>query len=113
MLFANFINENNPECLYCHDELAERALGKLNILKCNSCEEQFVIDANNNLFGFSCKTLICGIDLIHNKVHISLNDPEKKDSSKKNNLVTVPYFYLNFSHKNKLHKKLKTYMTFS
>jgi len=107
MLFANFINENNPECLYCHNKLIQNPSEKFKILKCDFCKEQFVIDKNNNLFGFSCKTLIGGINLTNEKIHICLNKQHQA------NIITVPYFYLNFFSKKDLYKKLKTYLTFS
>jgi hypothetical protein len=107
MLFANFINETNPECLYCHNKIKGFFDKNLRHLPCKKCDEVFIINESQRLFGFSCKSLVCGVSLKDETLFVTT----KKSATI--NLISVPYFYLNFYDRKSLHNKLKTYIAFS
>ena len=108
-----FLHEANEidKCLYCGSELEiqyknwQDSVGDT-ILKCNCCNEEIRFDSFLSLkvVLISCKDLylICDFSDVY----------QIANSTLKSKTVEVPVFDVDFSDKEKLYKKLKSYLTF-
>lgn len=117
------IDRFEPVCLYCGTRCITtlegvRRGGQIedhDILQCQRCRESFRIDSMQSPegettylgFQFTCKRLhvLCKYEDENFKI-TDLNDRDKEP-------VIIPIFEIDFSDKNKLHEKLKTYVIFS
>jgi hypothetical protein len=129
------IDKEEPKCLYCNSDFDLNAmsiksssgssLSHLNpgksfltrydteTLYCVDCKETFEIHSNQNDegettytgFNFTCKGYSVFINYIESYFDIS--------ELKGKHITTIPSFAVDFSDRNKLHKKLKTYLVFS
>jgi hypothetical protein len=124
------IDREDPKCLYCNSdfdiELSGDYIGgsssmlNVDILSCRNCHEQFEItsidEADNVIaFAFTCKGIV-----IRNVYHLQSFILGGKEllygiisSSYPENPNYIPEFNIDFSDKNKLYEKLKTYLIFS
>lgn len=133
MQLHELIDKEEPKCLYCNVEIDTNAmsirsssgyvaykLGQANIarsdaetLYCVDCRETFEIYSNQNDagettysgFNFTCKNLSVFCD--YNKSCFDISN------LKGTQRTTIPSFDLDFSDRNKLREKLKTYLVFS
>lgn len=108
-----FLHEANEidKCLYCSSDLEiqyknwQDSVGDT-ILKCNSCGEEirFYNFLSVKVVLVSCKDLfiICDFSDVYQVANASLTSKT----------VEIPIFDVNFSDKEKLYSKLKTYLTF-
>jgi|ERR1700723_3204088 len=111
------IDREDPKCLYCHSELdsdveaswnSNRAAESTYFYRCEICFEQFRVfllrDAEKNFF-FTCKDICVLQDFQLSEYGLSTLD--------KSEVIWVPQFEIDFSDKEALWLKLKTYITFS
>jgi hypothetical protein len=134
------IDREYPVCLYCGSQCDTKFSGELlprsnyqynvDILTCQACGEVFEIHAKQSAegetqylaFSFTCKDyyVYCGYN--DKSLYIGKN-PESLFDEAGNfpdfiiglsvAAVILPKFQVNFSNKNKLFEKLKTYIIFS
>lgn len=117
------IDREDPVCLYCgaqcevflsatqlpHSSLMEDQES----LTCISCKEEFMIsslqnpegDTNYTGFTFTCQDYLVFVNYLEDYFEI-------KDKNGKY-IIALPSFNVDFSDKNKLREKLKTYIIFS
>lgn len=118
------IDRFDPVCLYCGTRcvitlsgtrLSTGQIEDHDILQCQKCRETFRVDSIQSPegettytgFQFTCKRLRINYKYQDEKFSISdLNDRNKE-------AVVIPVFEVDFSDKNKLHEKIKTYILFS
>lgn len=121
--YHELINQNEPRCLYCFSEIdysmSSQWLPGSNLrsdtetLTCRKCKESFWIhslqgdDAETviNGFTFSCKDFWVFFNYIED--YFDVKDKHRKF------LFAIPSFEVDFSDKDKLYEKLKTYLLFS
>jgi hypothetical protein len=108
-------------CYYCDTLLYKKKIGTsifdetycfvcTNIL----CQERFYYGPKAGAFSFTCKDLICAYTYKTNLVSISnFNSIVDAETTQKFIKNTIPSFEINFSNKDKLYNKLKTYLSFS
>lgn len=129
------ISPDDPRCLYCNSDVDVELKGEsiarsanrfdVEVLTCRKCKEKFEIHSINtvggetvyNTFVFTCKDLcvqhvyagktfwIGGLKLLYESLDNTMGTEEP--------MVKIPAFEVEFSDKKALHKKLKTYLTFS
>lgn len=111
--FFALIDKIYPICLYCQSECQFEGKGLLNSLFikntyfCSQCREKFVIVCRFDKeysFTFTCSNLRIEYIQFSNKFNIS------KLSDK--TYISIPDFPLDFSNKESLYNKLKTYLIF-
>lgn len=123
-MMHELIDRDEPKCLYCNSDvdvnlrsawLPNTFLKADNeILSCRKCKEIFAIhslqgeDGNTEYTGFTftCKEYSVFFNYIESYFDIS----SAKD---KKHIMAIPSFIVDFSDKNKLYEKLKTYLVFS
>lgn len=122
-MMHELIDREDPKCLYCHSECDYTMSGRgvtsrtqAEVLDCRSCKERFIIhstDFNNETqytaFFFTCKKFLVAVQYSSNQYAIH----KMKAKMIGVEPVMVPPFSVDFSDKKALHKKLKTYVTFS
>lgn len=117
------IDQDEPKCLYCYSNvdvtLSSSWIPSINLradietLTCRKCKESFWIHSLQgddgvteiNGFTFSCKDFWLFFNYIEEYFEV-------KDKHRKY-LFAIPSFPLDFSDKEKLYQKLKTYLVFS
>jgi transcription elongation factor Elf1 len=120
------IDKDTPKCLYCSFAFTDDSLdlksdwlpgtslkADKEILTCSNCKERFEIHSlqgddgitEYTGFTFTCKEFRVFFNYIEDYFDIS----GKRDK----HIVAIPSFTVNFSDKNKLYEKLKTYTIFS
>lgn len=122
-MFHELIDRDEPKCLYCNSDfdlnlksewIPNTALkADKEILTCRKCKEVFEIhslqggDGNTEYVGFtfSCKKFRVFFNYIES--YFDISDENGK------HIIAIPSFQVNFSDKNKLYEKLKTYLVFS
>lgn len=122
-MMHELIDREYPVCLYCGKRgevffsgsaIPSSALTiEHESLQCISCKETFTINSIQNSngetnytgFDLSCNEYIIGISYTENYYEI------RDDSG--NYIVTLPPFKIDFSDKEKLYQKIKTYVLFS
>lgn len=110
----NLIDEDDPKCLYCngickttHDSDATLITDRYACLICGEVfEKSYTIGFEPGIFSFTCQDLYIIVFAKTAKFAVSSID-------KNNKINYIPYFDINFSNKNSLYQKLKTYLTFS
>jgi hypothetical protein len=126
MQLHELIDREDPRCLYCNANvdchLSSEWISKGTSLRndvesivCQKCKEVFYIhswqgdDGHTEYSGFTftCKDLSIFFNYIESYFDIS------KNGKKKEHITTIPSFTIDFSHKDKLYEKLKTYIVFS
>lgn len=119
MEFHNLLADNNYNCLYCQGrcDMSSTSIGYpaliIEAYSCQKCQEVFEtehIDNNYYGFAFTCNGLKAFYNYQVNQFGLS---KVNFDIKIRNNLVWVPYFDINFSNKQDLFKKIKTYTTFA
>lgn len=131
MKVQDLLNQDHPQCLYCSSALEIKVVSdaasfpiynSVTIYTCTVCKEIFEIstaysDLNEEFntesiasIGLSCNDISILINYIDNICYISHN---MKHHDRLSYLVSVPIFELDFSNKDKLYQKLKTYLLFS
>lgn len=117
------IDKYEPKCLYCYSDVdvssSSQWLPNTNLrsdtetLTCRKCKESFWI---HSLQGDDGRTEINGFTFSCNDFWVFFNYPESyfdvKDKGR-NYLYAIPAFPLDFSDREKLCQKLKTYLIFS
>ncbi len=128
-MMHELIDREEPKCLFCQSETNvdvssnwDNRYGRMDTetLTCRSCKEIFVIHSNQDTsgetrctgFAFSCKGVLIYYDYDSNKFWIG-NHQKNYKSLFVSEPTIIPYFSVDFSDKNKLHEKLKTYLIFS
>lgn len=117
------INENNCRCLYCNS-ICDFKLGQFtHEFTCGKCREEFKIHFSiyAAIYAVGCKNLLPIIhsftftckDLLAFHVYYNLNTSVKIGYINEIELIDVPSFNPDFSDKEKLYQKLKTYSLFS
>lgn len=134
-MMHELIDKDIPRCLYCNAEFDTNAMsiksssgssmshlmpGKhfmmrydTETLYCVDCRETFEIHSHQSDegettysgFTFSCK----GYSIFYNYIESYFDISDNKGK----HIVAIPSFSVDFSDKEKLHEKLKTYITFS
>lgn len=137
------IDREDPRCLYCNSDCDLKQDGipistwnpagniyECQTLTCRKCKEVFEIhwyDHQGSIFysafGFTCKEMFVldlyprpndnppeGMMFITTRKHLYSDDPRKSPMRSKSR---IPPFLVDFSDKNKLYEKLKTYLIFS
>lgn len=122
-MLHELIDRDDPKCLYCHSgivyELKSEWLpnsslkADAEILTCQKCKEVFKIHSLQGADGvteytgmtFSCKSYRVFNSYIES--YFSIFDDKGK------HIVSIPSFMVDFSDKDKLYEKLKTYLIFS
>jgi DNA-directed RNA polymerase subunit RPC12/RpoP len=117
------IDKNEPKCLYCNSEIFYELKSDWlpntslkvdsEIITCHKCKEEFKIHSLQGSdgvteytgFTFTCKSYCVFFNYIESYFDIS----DKKGK----HIVAIPSFTVDFSDKNKLYDKLKTYLIFS
>lgn len=125
MKLHELIDKDEPQCLYCNSAtdlslslksewLPNTSLKvDVEVIACQKCNEEFKIhslqggDGNTeyNGFTFTCKSYRVFFNYIEDYFDIS----DKKGKY----IVAIPSFTVDFSDKDKLFDKLKTYLVFS
>jgi hypothetical protein len=108
-------NPDDPICLYCNSECDVNGFGEamavVDTYTCRQCKEEFEIFSVGEIrgFNFTCN----GISVHHNYPtnQFGIKRITKEKSSL--DLVWLPEFEVNFSEKEKLHRRLLTYLIFS
>jgi len=110
------IDQDDPKCLYCNSECNVSSTQFNDAFKCNKCHEvlkiHYKININNSnpskiyVYTLSCKDLLIYI-YQNNKAFFIIGYINEID------LMNIPYFQIDFSDKEKLYRKLKTYIIFS
>jgi len=126
-MMHELIDREDPRCLYCHSEcdfnlsdfggsMAVVSRTQAEILDCRSCKERFIIHSRDDngetkytAFFFTCKKFLVAVHYHTNEFSIHMMKAKMIGEVP----VQVPAFSVNFSDKKALHKKLKTYVTFS
>lgn len=122
-MLHELIDRDEPRCLYCNSYtninfVNERLPNSSLLLEkeellCSKCEEVFIIHCIQNSFG---ETEYDGFTFTCNNYRVYYNYIESyfdiSDLSKKH-ITAIPAFEVNFSDKEKLYNKLKTYLIFS
>ena len=116
------IDKDDPRCLYCNSEIFYELKSEWlpntslkvdsEILTCQKCKEEFKIhslqggDGNTEYTGFtfSCKEYSVFFNYIEDYFDVKQHDKYA---------FAIPSFIVDFSDKNKLYEKLKTYLIFS
>jgi hypothetical protein len=110
---------DNPICLYCQGEcdVWQNASGFPPIVgdcyTCQKCEEKFTIffidssEVKFISFLFTCKEFEVAYPYSANKFGICRKD------FKEDKHIWIPYFDVDFSNKEELYQKIKTYILFS
>lgn len=122
-MLHELISKHDPRCLYCDSEIFYELKSEwlpnsslkadAEILTCQKCKEVFKIHSLQGDDGvteytgmtFSCKDYRIFFNYIESYFDIS----DKKGK----HIVAIPSFSVDFSDKNKLYEKLKTYLIFS
>lgn len=122
-MLHELIDRDDPKCLYCHSgivyELKSEWLpntslkADVEIITCQKCKEVFKIhslqggDGATEYTGmtFSCRDYRVFFNYIES--YLSIFDDKGKY------IVSIPSFIVDFSDKDKLYEKLKTYLIFS
>jgi hypothetical protein len=117
------IDQDEPRCLYCNREVNVNLSSQwlpgtslrldIETLTCRKCRESFWIhslqgdDGHTKIdgFTFSCEDFWVFYNYVEGYFDV-------KDKNRKF-LFAIPAFPLDFSDKNKLYEKLKTYLVFS
>jgi len=122
-MLHELIDKDDPRCLYCNSEIVYELKSEwlpntslkadAEILTCQKCKEVFKIHSLQGGDGvteytgmtFSCK----GYRIFNSYIesYFSIFDDKGK------HIVTIPSFVVDFSNKNKLYEKIKTYLIFS
>lgn len=113
MLTSNFININNPKCLYCNSTMIKNySENTKQFLNCQDCKESCIIDLvdTEKFFTFSCKDIAVVVALDSEKLFLCHKYKINKESGTP--YIDINYFYLDFRNKSKMYEKLKTYLTF-
>lgn len=126
-MMHELIDKEDPRCLYCQSEcdfhlsdlggtMAIVSRTQAEILDCRSCKERFIIhsvddngETKYTAFFFTCKKFMVAVHYPKNEFAIHTMKAKMIGDLP----VWVPPFSVNFSDKKGLHKKLKTYVTFS
>jgi hypothetical protein len=119
MELHNLINMDDPVCLYCqaYCDVFQDAKGYpplvTNAYTCQKCKEKFemfVVDGSNVKyigFSFTCNHYKVWQSYINNKLGLANISFDAID------YIWVPYFEVDFSKKEELYKKIKTYILFA
>lgn len=129
MKMHELIDREDPKCLYCQSDfdiklesdssVSLNPVYNIEILTCQKCKEVFQIywwdDNDVDSFQFSCKEIVVlhTYDGLYKGFHIGDKRALRPSHMQRNESVSVPEFFVDFSDKKKLHKKLKTYLIFS
>lgn len=118
--FHTVINEDNPYCFYCKSECYIKvsstysSIDNFTSFNCKFCNERFVIYNLHNYdelvssFEFTCKDF--SVHIYYITENFSLRKLNYKEKIWINDLHNVKF---DFSDKEKLYNKLKTYLMFS
>lgn len=122
-MMHELIDRDTPKCLYCNSdvdaELQSEWIPQSSLkvdkekLTCRKCKESFVIHSIQDHYGytdyigftFSCKDYHVFFNYVESYFDIS--------DQKGKYIIAIPFFSVDFSNLEKLHEKLKTYITFS
>ena len=104
------INPNMPRCVYCRNMCQESGINNIYTIRysCMSCLEyiRLYFDGQTNtpvLLHLSCENMLIEF------TNMSKSIKFKTDQD----WITIPQFEIDFSDKEKLYNKLKTYMVFA
>jgi len=126
-MLQKLIDKDDPKCLYCksrcnfqlNSDSSPRSITYvIEIYSCQNCGEVFEIrnwegDAIENAqFIFSCKEFAV-LSVPNNGFHIASRNSLWPSYHKKGECVDIAEFNVDFSDKEKLYQKLKTYIVFS
>lgn len=113
-LYCKFMS-TDVNCYYCDTLMFKKETGKnLYCFTCYSCKEKFYYGSSASSFSFTCNEMLASINFKNNTVSISTYEMiTDYDSARKFMNNTVPLFQVDFSNKEKLTNKLKTYLSFS
>ena len=114
--FANFLNKINvncPTCLYCHEQCSKTYENTSFIkYKCQICNEIIILYGTIDV-NFSCLDFLINTTLFENDFKIEkCEDIQNKKYISSDKWISIPQFEIDFSNKEKLYNKLKTYMVF-
>jgi hypothetical protein len=113
------INEDDPICLYCQGrcDVSQKASGYPDLVtytySCQKCQEVFesnTIDGKYFAFSFTCKNFKVFQNYGANNFGLDKKGPDLDFTYK---YVWIPYFDINFSQKEELYHKIKTYILFA
>jgi transcription elongation factor Elf1 len=120
------IDKDTPKCLYCNVAFTDDSLdlksewlpntslkADKEMLTCNNCREEFEIlslQGSDGVteytgFTFTCKKYRVFFNYIED--YFDISDQRGK------HIIAIPSFTVDFSNKQKLYQKLKTYLVFS
>lgn len=105
---------NRPECLYCKSicEITSggEAMMSMTSYDCKSCGDYFsnISAANIRELQFTCKEFC-----IFYEIGSAIFQIYNTDSSTDDKRVSIPRFDIDFSDREKLYEKLKTYLVFA
>jgi len=110
-----FIDFDNPKCLYCYHIIYNNSsfgdlLLQQDLFVCPSCNEGYTIIIKDGII--TCAFFTCiDIEIIsyNNKNEFGI----KHFYSKLKDFIWIPEFNIDFSDKQSLHEKLKTYLLLS
>lgn len=112
-------NLDHRSCFYCQGDFSVSCKGEhyapgnqtfTDTYICTECAETFVVYSLNDeltAFQFTCNNIWIYIFIEQNKLHMNVLDVESAPS------VEMPAFVPDFSDKDKLFNKLRTYLIFS
>ncbi len=129
-MMHELIDRDEPRCLYCKSVCSIKLDGTaitpnntivrhVEILTCIKCKEVFEIhwwdECDIDSFVFSCKniTILYVYEGQYAGFHLGNKTNLWPSRHTQENSIAIPFFEVDFSDKKKLHKKLKTYLTFS
>lgn len=133
MLLHELIDRDYPKCLYCQGGMNVKVEGddwsfnvfEVVILTCRVCNEVFEIhstgqsdtgdlrDADCTSFLFSCVDICARVVYSENICYLNDHNLKWPTGLTSSGLQTVPMFDIDFSDKQKLYTKLRTYLIFS
>ena len=122
-MLHELIDRDEPKCLYCNSDvdlnLNSEWIPQTSLkvdketLTCRKCKESFIIHSIQDHYGY---TDYIGFTFTCKTYKVFFNYAESYfDISDKNGkyIIALPSFSPDFSDKEKLHEKIKTYITFS
>jgi hypothetical protein len=131
MQLHTLIDREDPKCLYCGSDCDISLCGNAPLfgnsitdeetLSCRSCLEYFTITSEAGYAGttyisfiFSCKDILVNCLYAQDVFNLKKSLLKKKIIlDVKHAGVNIPSFNIDFSNKEELYKKLKTYLIFS
>jgi hypothetical protein len=109
-----YINNSEASCIYCRNkcplEKKKSSFDEWDLYLCKKCQESFIVyydllnEDTADAFSFTCK----GITIYQDYNDIDVFLLRKYES--KGDAVSIPFFEIDFSDKERLFKKIKTYL---